>query len=74
MSSKEFQLVSDQLARISGRLDVLENPVLPMHPSVDKFAIGEAIAEGIFGMNEKACTFEPSKPCDHCAMCNSRGF
>jgi len=46
------------------------------HPSLDKFAIAEAIADQIFASkgNEKACTFEPSKPCDHCSMCSSRGF
>jgi hypothetical protein len=44
------------------------------HPSLDKLNIAEAIADSIFGVKEKACTFEPSKPCDHCSMCNSRGF
>src|SRR5690348_3853943 len=47
------------------------------HPSLDKLAIAEAIADQIFGCEgkEKACTFEPNgKPCDHCSMCNSRGF
>ena len=74
MTLQQFQNLSDQLVQISHRLDVLENPVMPTHPSVDKFQIGEAIADGIFGTKEKACTFEPSKPCDHCLMCNSRGF
>ena len=49
----------------------------PGHPSQDHFAIAEAIADGLFDKNtkEKACTFEPNgKPCDHCSMCNSRGF
>ena len=47
------------------------------HPSIDKLSIAEAIADQIFGGagKEKACTFEPNgKPCDHCSMCNSRGF
>jgi hypothetical protein len=47
------------------------------HPSLDKFSIAEAIADQIFAgvSKEKACTFEPNgKPCDHCSMCNSRGF
>ena len=47
------------------------------HPSLDKLAVAEAIADQIFGGagKEKACTFEPNgKPCDHCSMCNSRGF
>ena len=45
-------------------------------PSLDKFNVAEAIADEIFlGLKkEKACQFEPGKPCDHCSMCNSRGF
>jgi hypothetical protein len=45
-------------------------------PSLDKFNVAEAVADSIFShyQKEKACTFEPSKPCDHCSMCNSRGF
>ena len=36
----------------------------------------EAIVDSLFDHHskEKACTFEPSKPCDHCSMCSSRGF
>ena len=47
------------------------------HPSQEKFAVAEAIVPEILEhfQKEKACTFEPnSKPCDHCAMCSSRGF
>ena len=47
------------------------------HPSQEKFEIAEAIADSLFASAEKerACTFEPNgKPCDHCSMCNSRGF
>jgi hypothetical protein len=46
------------------------------HPSQDRFAVAEAIVDSLFEHHskEKACTFEPSKPCDHCSMCNSRGF
>ena len=73
------------LEKLNHRLDKLEQaftkgptePVrLPGHPSLDKFAVAEAIADEIFaGVNkEKACQFEPDKPCDHCSMCNSRGF
>jgi hypothetical protein len=51
----------------------------PTHPSLDKLNIAEAIADAVFagvqGMHkEKACQFEPARPCDHCSMCNSRGF
>ena len=50
-----------------------------IHTSLDKLNIAEAIADAVFagvqGMHkEKACQFEPGKPCDHCSMCNSRGF
>jgi hypothetical protein len=47
------------------------------HPSQEKFAIDEAVVNEILEhfQKEKACTFEPNgKPCDHCAMCNTRGF
>jgi phosphoenolpyruvate carboxylase len=47
------------------------------HPSQEKFASLEELADEIINnlQNEKACPYEPtSKPCDHCAMCNSRGF
>jgi hypothetical protein len=52
---------------------------LRSHPSLDKFDVAEAIADAVFGgvqgmHREKACQFEPGKPCDHCSMCNSRGF
>ena len=72
--------------KINHRLDKLEQtPANPrsaihdsqsIHPSLDKLNIAEAIADSIFGsqFKEKACQFEPDKPCDHCSMCNSRGF
>ncbi len=47
------------------------------HPSQEKFLNLEDLADEIIGnlQNEKACPYEPTgKPCDHCAMCNSRGF
>jgi hypothetical protein len=77
------------IEKINHRLDKLEtakpfqaattNNLPPTHPSLDKFDIAEAIADAVFagvqGMpKEKACQFEPGKPCDHCSMCNSRGF
>jgi hypothetical protein len=60
--------------KISHRLDKLEAAANPYanHPSLDKLNIVEAIADSVF--KEKACQFEPDKPCDHCSMCNSRGF
>ena len=61
-------------ASASFPLSVQENQLA--HPSLDKLNIAEAIADSIFGsqFKEKACTFETSKPCDHCSMCSSRGF
>jgi hypothetical protein len=71
------------LEKINHRLEKLEAaaenvPVQtsPAHPSQDRFAVAEAIVDSLFEHHskEKACTFEPSKPCDHCSMCSSRGF
>ena len=47
------------------------------HPSQEKFDVAEIIAdEKMESSNvEKPCPYEPTgKPCDHCSMCNSRGF
>ncbi len=48
------------------------------HPSAERFEIDEAsaVSELVdFFENAKMCELEPGgKPCDHCAMCSSRGF
>ncbi|HEY0003658.1 MAG TPA: hypothetical protein VGB17_02520 [Pyrinomonadaceae bacterium] len=47
------------------------------HPSQEKFGINEATVSELvdFFEKEKTCSLEPGgKPCDHCAMCNTRGF
>jgi|SRR6185436_10941869 len=47
------------------------------HPSFDRFDVEEATVSELvdFFQNEKQCSMEPGgKPCDHCAMCSSRGF
>lgn len=74
------------IEKINHRLDKLEQlsptsqshlmEARSEHSSLDKLSIAEAIADSIFGsqFKEKACQFEPGKPCDHCSMCNSRGF
>lgn len=84
--SADMSAIQASLDAINARLEKLEaGQTVPhsefrvprsQHPSLDKFAIAEAIADQIFAAkgNEKACTFEPSKPCDHCSMCSSRGF
>jgi hypothetical protein len=47
------------------------------HPSEEKFGVEEATVSELvdFFEKEKMCSLEPGgKPCDHCAMCSSRGF
>ena len=47
------------------------------HPSQERFAVVEAAVSELvdFFQSEKTCSVEPGgKPCDHCAMCSSRGF
>jgi hypothetical protein len=47
------------------------------HPSQERFGVEEATVSELvdFFQNEKTCSIEPGgKPCDHCAMCSSRGF
>ena len=83
----DLSVLFASLEKINHRLDKLEyaqthpqpaaTDTRSDHPSLDKFAVVEAIADEIFGklQKEKACTFEPNgKPCDHCSMCSSRGF
>lgn len=80
----ELSVITATLEDINARLDKLESTARPSfstphanHPSLDKLSIAEAIADQIFAGagKEKACSFEPNgKPCDHCSMCNSRGF
>jgi len=82
----EMAALFASIEKLNHRLDKLEGSINPqsairdpqsIHPSIEKFSVAEAIADEIFAgiQKEKACTFEPNgKPCDHCAMCNSRGF
>jgi hypothetical protein len=84
--SPEIASIYATLEKINHRLDKIEQVMtaaqptptnyLRAHPSLDKLSIAEAIADEIFAgiEKEKACQFEPGKPCDHCSMCNSRGF
>ena len=47
------------------------------HSSQERFGVEEATVAQLveFFENEKQCSIDPSgKPCDHCAMCSSRGF
>ena len=46
------------------------------HPSQERFGVEEAVISDLvdYFEQEKACSLEPGKSCDHCAMCSSRGF
>jgi len=83
LAAIDLAAIFASLEKINHRLDKLEDgiaakliPADMIHPSLDKVGVAEAIADAIFAGagNEKACQFEPDKPCDHCSMCNSRGF
>ena len=78
-----IQLSLDKISERLDRLESLNDPQSQIpnpqsaHPSQSRFAIAEAIADGIFAgvEKEKTCTFEPNgRPGDHCSMCSSRGF
>ncbi len=80
-NSHELAAILASLEKINARLDALEtndnksiSNLKAPHASLDKFSVAEAIVDSLFETEEKACTFEPSKPCDHCSICNSRGF
>lgn len=60
-----------------GSVPRVQSPWLASHPSMERFGVEEAAVSELvdFFQNEKACSLEPGgKPCDHCAMCSSRGF
>ena len=79
-SSEFFQFVPATQSPWLGRLPAMlanQNPHSVDHPSQQRFGVEEAtVAELVeFFENEKKCSMDPSgKPCDHCAMCSSRGF
>ena len=79
-SSEFFQFIPATQSPWLGRLPAMlanENPHSVDHPSQQRFGVEEAtVAELVeFFENEKKCSMDPSgKPCDHCAMCSSRGF
>jgi Zn-dependent oligopeptidase len=87
--STDFHSLQSSLDKINQRLDRIESQIafpnpksqIPNpksnHSSQEKFTNLEELADEIINdsQTEKACPYEPTgKPCDHCAMCSSRGF
>jgi len=72
LESAPVELSRSQIANLRSEISNIKSN----HPSLEKFSVAEAISDEIFAgiQKEKACQFEPGKPCDHCSMCNSRGF
>jgi hypothetical protein len=67
--------LQNRLVQIEARVSV-PRVHSPWHPSMERFGVEEATVSELvdFFQNEKACSLEAGKPCDHCAMCSSRGF
>ena len=81
--ASELAAMRASLNELQNRLVQIESKVSaprvhsPWHPSMERFGVEEATVSELvdFFQNEKNCTLEPGgKPCDHCAMCSSRGF
>ena len=88
--SSELSAIRVTLNELQNRLIQIESRVAPprvhspwlagvnaSHPSQERFGVEEATVSELvdFFQNEKNCSLEPGgKPCDHCAMCSSRGF
>jgi hypothetical protein len=69
--------LNESSAQVSDRQSAVDNQQLPSHPSEQRFGVDEAVVSELvaFFEAEKQCSVDPSgKPCDHCAMCSSRGF
>ena len=75
--------LQNRLIQIESKVDAprLQSPWLAgvnaSHPSQERFGVEEATVSELvdFFQNEKNCSLEPGgKPCDHCAMCSTRGF
>ena len=69
--------LQDRLVQIEAKVSVPRVHSPWSHPSMERFGIEEATVSELvdFFQGEKKCSMEPGgKPCDHCAMCSSRGF
>jgi hypothetical protein len=87
--NSDFNSLQSSLEKINQRLDRIESQIAFQNPkpqiqnpksnhsSQEKFTNLEELADEFINaaQMEKACPYEPTgKPCDHCAMCSSRGF
>ena len=69
--------LNESSPQVSNRQSAVDSRQLPAHPSEQRFGVDEAVVSELveFFEAEKQCSIDPSgKPCDHCAMCSSRGF
>jgi hypothetical protein len=76
-SSSGSAASNDGGTRVPQPQQFLSSTYIPAtHPSQERFGIDDAVTELVdFFEKEKVCTVEPGgKPCDHCAMCSTRGF
>ena len=69
--------LQNRLVQIEGKVSAPRVHSPWSHPSMERFGVEEATVSELvdFFQGEKECSMEPGgKPCDHCAMCSSRGF
>ena len=69
--------LQDRLVQIEAKVSVPRVHSPWSHPSMERFGVEEATVSELvdYFQGEKQCSMEPGgKPCDHCAMCSSRGF
>ena len=82
-TTPELGFMSSTPSRVERGVPLTHSPWLAgvnaslTHPSQEKFGVEEATVSELvdFFEKEKTCSVEPGgKPCDHCSMCNTRGF
>jgi hypothetical protein len=68
--------MQNRLVQIEAKVGSAPRVHSPWHPSMERFGVEEATVSELvdYFQNEKTCSMEPGKSCDHCAMCSSRGF
>lgn len=75
---QQLEIMNERLTAIESRTVIDSISLAPLqlvpHPSQERFQISEANELLLPNTNEKACRFEPDKPCDYCSMCSSHGF